>query len=93
VVIHNAGDVQPRTEFAMRPARVRVDVLPPVDTANWRAATIDRHVREVRDLFLRQLGQPVTASVRSTRKKRSPLRTKAPQRHQSAHAKRGGRST
>jgi putative phosphoserine phosphatase/1-acylglycerol-3-phosphate O-acyltransferase len=77
----------------MRPARVRVDVLPPVDTANWRAATIDRHVREVRDLFLRQLGQPVTASVPGTRKKRPPVRHKAPQRHQSARAMPGGRST
>lgn len=57
VVIHNSGDVQPPTEFAMRPATVKVDVLPPVDTTKWRTATIDRHVRDVRNLFLRQLGQ------------------------------------
>jgi putative phosphoserine phosphatase/1-acylglycerol-3-phosphate O-acyltransferase len=77
----------------MRPATVRVDVLPPVDTAHWRAATIDHHVRDVRDLFLRQLGQPVTASVPGTRKKRPPVRAEVPQRHQSARAKRSGRST
>jgi putative phosphoserine phosphatase/1-acylglycerol-3-phosphate O-acyltransferase len=57
VVIHNSGDAQPKTEFAMRPATVRVDVLPPVATAGWRPATIERHVRDVRNLFLRQLGQ------------------------------------
>lgn len=57
VVIHNSTDVQPKNEFVMRPATVRVDVLPAIDTSRWRAATIERHVREVRQLFLRQLGQ------------------------------------
>jgi putative phosphoserine phosphatase / 1-acylglycerol-3-phosphate O-acyltransferase len=57
VVIHNSADVQPKHEFAMRPATVRVDVLAPVDTSRWRTATIDRHVRDVRNLFLNQLGQ------------------------------------
>lgn len=61
IVIHNSGDVQPKTEFAMRPATVRVDVLPPVDTSRWRAATIERHVRDVRNLFLETLGQPLQA--------------------------------
>jgi putative phosphoserine phosphatase/1-acylglycerol-3-phosphate O-acyltransferase len=58
IVIHNSGDVQPKTEFAMRPATVRVEVLPAVDTSGWRAETIDRHVLAVRNLFLRCLGQP-----------------------------------
>jgi putative phosphoserine phosphatase / 1-acylglycerol-3-phosphate O-acyltransferase len=64
VVIHNSGDVQPRTEFAMRPATVRVEVLPPVDTSGWRSATLDRHVRDVRNLFLRCLGQPEQPAAR-----------------------------
>ena len=38
IVIHNAGDVAPKNEFVMRPARVRVDVLPPVDTSGWKVA-------------------------------------------------------
>ena len=57
IVIHNSGDVQPKTEFAMRPATVRVDVLPAVDTSKWQVRTITRHVEEVRRLFLRALGQ------------------------------------
>ena len=75
IVIHNSGDVQPKTEFAMRPATVRVEVLPPVDTSRWRAATIDRHVREVRNLFLRRLGQPEPPAA---------PRTQASRRHRGA---------
>lgn len=58
VVIHNAGDVAPKNEFVMRAATVRVDVLPPVDTSSWKPATVNRHVTEVRNMFLRCLGQP-----------------------------------
>jgi len=57
VVIHNSADVQLKHETAMRPATVRVDVLPPVDTSRWRAGTIDRHVRAVRTRFLKALHQ------------------------------------
>jgi putative phosphoserine phosphatase/1-acylglycerol-3-phosphate O-acyltransferase len=57
IVIHNSADVQAKHEVVMRSATVRVDVLPPVDTSRWRGATIDRHVREVRRMFLDCLGQ------------------------------------
>lgn len=57
VVIHNAGDVAPKGDFVLRPATVEVDVLPPVDTGDWSARTINDHVREVRNLFLKTLGQ------------------------------------
>jgi len=58
IVIHNAGDVAPKGDFVFRPATVEVDVLAPVDTSDWSPATVDEHVREVRNLFLRTLGQP-----------------------------------
>lgn len=57
IVIHNAGDVAPKNEFLMRPAKVKVDVLPPVDTSKWSVRTIDKHVAEVRAMFLKALGQ------------------------------------
>lgn len=57
IVIHNAGDVAPKNEFVMRPASVRVDVLPLVDTSGWSAKTMNAHVAEVREMFLRALGQ------------------------------------
>jgi putative phosphoserine phosphatase/1-acylglycerol-3-phosphate O-acyltransferase len=57
IVIHNSGDVAPKGDFVFRQATVEVDVLPAVDTRNWRAETIDEHVAEVRALFLHTLGQ------------------------------------
>lgn len=57
VVIHNAGDVAPKNEFIMRPATVKVDVLPPVDTSDWSVKTMDKHVADVRQMFLDTLGQ------------------------------------
>lgn len=57
IVIHNATDVAPKNEFVMRPATVRVTVLPPVDTSDWSVRTLNDHVRDVRNMFLRTLGQ------------------------------------
>ncbi|MCP4039310.1 MAG: HAD-IB family hydrolase [bacterium] len=57
IVIHNALDVAPKGDFVFRSATVEVDVLPPVDTHDWSAATIDEHVAEVRGMFLQALGQ------------------------------------
>jgi putative phosphoserine phosphatase/1-acylglycerol-3-phosphate O-acyltransferase len=57
IVIHNATDVAPKNEFVMRPATVRVTVLPPVDTSKWKVSTLNSHVRDVRNMFLRTLGQ------------------------------------
>ncbi|CAO1652121.1 HAD-IB family hydrolase [Parasphingorhabdus sp. NYA22] len=57
IVIHNAGDVAPKNEFLMRPAKVRVDVLPAVDTSQWTTRTMNDHVAEVRGMFLEALGQ------------------------------------
>jgi putative phosphoserine phosphatase/1-acylglycerol-3-phosphate O-acyltransferase len=57
VVIRNAGDVAPKGDFIFRPATVEVDVLPPVDTSDWTTETIDDHVRDVRNMFLKCLGQ------------------------------------
>lgn len=57
IVIHNAGDVAPKGDFVFRPATVEVDVLPPVDTSDWRRETIEKHVAEVRAMFRRTLHQ------------------------------------
>jgi len=57
IVIHNAGDVAPKGDFVFRPATVEVDVLPPVDTSDWAAETIEEHVTEIRRMFQVKLGQ------------------------------------
>ncbi|MDH5273407.1 MAG: HAD-IB family hydrolase [Gammaproteobacteria bacterium] len=91
VVIHNSADVQPRNEFAMRPATVRVEVLPPVDTSHWRAASIEAHVREVRNLFLRCLGQPEQPAVPRATAKPPSARRKAAKARKPARATRRAR--
>ncbi len=63
IVIHNATDVAPKNEFVMRPATVRVTVLPPVDTSTWSVRTLNAHVRDVRNMFLRTLGQEEDAAT------------------------------
>ncbi|MFU8764406.1 MAG: HAD-IB family hydrolase [Haliea sp.] len=74
IVIRNAGDVAPKGEFVFRPATVDVEVLAPIDTSAWTAANLDQHVREVRNLFLRGLGQPPEELPANTpkRKRKGP---------------------
>jgi putative phosphoserine phosphatase / 1-acylglycerol-3-phosphate O-acyltransferase len=55
IVFRNAGEVMWRSAQTIRPGRVDVVVLPPVDTSAWRRETVAGHVREVRELFLRTL--------------------------------------
>jgi putative phosphoserine phosphatase/1-acylglycerol-3-phosphate O-acyltransferase len=69
VVIHNAIESQPKGTKLFRPATVRVEVLPPIYTGDWRVETIDRHVADVRGRFLRALGQDEEAAPKSTRRK------------------------
>jgi len=81
IVIHNAGDVAPKGDFVFRPATVSVAVLPPVDTSAWRVDTIDEHVREVRNMFARALGQPEDKRPKSkTVARTSAVKVKTPAR-------------
>ena len=57
IVIQNSSDIMPKGEMIYRPATIKVDVLPPVETDDWSADTIDEHVATVRDMFLETLGQ------------------------------------
>lgn len=85
IVIHNAGDVAPKGDFVFRPATVNVDVLPPVDTSGWRVDTIDEHVREVRNMFARALGQPEDTRPKSKKVSRtSAVKGKTPAKKKSA---------
>ena len=57
IVIHNSSDVQPKGDFVYHPGTVDVEVLPPVDTSKWTVDTIDKHVADVRNMFLNALDQ------------------------------------
>jgi len=55
IVLHGAGDVMWRGAQTIRPGRIEVVVHPPVITQDWSVATIDRHVDEVRGMFVETL--------------------------------------
>jgi len=57
IVIHNSNDVQPKGDFIYHPGTVDVEVLPPIDTSNWSKKTIDKHVADVRNMYLTALDQ------------------------------------
>ncbi len=85
IVLHDAIDIAPKGTFLYRPGKVRVEILDPVDTSSWSAATIDEHVAEVRGLFLRALGQEPearseSASTGKSRPKRKTAAKKTPAR-------------
>ncbi len=57
VVVHNAAYIWPRKGGRFATGDLHIQVLDKVETTEWRAETIDDHVREVRDLFARELGE------------------------------------
>ncbi len=68
IVIQNSGDVQPKGDFLYHPGTVEVEVLPPIDTSKWSADTIDKHVADVRAMYLRVLEQdPESRKSRSSK--------------------------
>jgi putative phosphoserine phosphatase/1-acylglycerol-3-phosphate O-acyltransferase len=58
VVIHNSHDISPKGDRIFRSGTVHVDVLPPIDTSDWTTETLQTHVTDVRNAFLRALAQP-----------------------------------
>ena len=52
IVIRNALDVGGRDAKLMRAGTVDIAVLPPVQTGQWNAKTIDRHMGDVRQMYL-----------------------------------------
>jgi len=70
VVLRGAGDVMWRGSQTMRPGVIEVVVHPPVPTDSWQVETLDRHVGEVRDLFVETLahwpGRPAAPPALTT---------------------------
>ena len=62
IVIQNSNDVNPKGSSIYHPATVEVEILPPVDTSQWSAETIDNHVESVHRMFLKALEQDRTDS-------------------------------
>ncbi len=63
IVIHNSNDVQPKGDFIFHRGTVDVEVLPPVDTSTWSSSTINTHVAEVRNMYLKALDQKAAPEI------------------------------
>ena len=57
MVLKNAHDALPRGKALIQPSVVEVCILPPIPTKNWKKKNLNKHIEEVRSLFLQQLGQ------------------------------------
>ena len=57
IVLEDAWRAMPRGAWLMRGGRVRVTVLPPIPTREWRLEDLAAHIAEVRGRFLDALGQ------------------------------------
>ncbi|MDJ0786456.1 MAG: lysophospholipid acyltransferase family protein [Myxococcota bacterium] len=55
IVIHDADDALPRGGWLMRPARVHVEVLPPIPTSGWTLDELDEEIASVRALYEERL--------------------------------------
>jgi putative phosphoserine phosphatase/1-acylglycerol-3-phosphate O-acyltransferase len=62
IVIFNSSDALPKTGTFIRPAKVDVKVLPPVDTKHWSPASVHEHAESVRQMYLDELGQAADAA-------------------------------
>ncbi len=57
IVIKNAHDAMPKGSSLFQPTNIEVVVLDAVNTSSWRVETIDKHVEQVRNLYLKELEQ------------------------------------
>jgi putative phosphoserine phosphatase/1-acylglycerol-3-phosphate O-acyltransferase len=58
IVIHNAQDALPYKAVVVRPAEVKVTVLPPQRTGHWKLGDVEAQALRIRDLYLDALGEP-----------------------------------
>ncbi len=57
IVIHNAQDALPYKAVVVRPAEVKVTVLPPQPTDQWEIADVGSQAERIREMYLDALGQ------------------------------------
>lgn len=55
VVNHGADKCFPARTLRLTPGTVDIEILPTIDTSEWKKETIDEHIAEVRNMYLRAL--------------------------------------
>jgi putative phosphoserine phosphatase/1-acylglycerol-3-phosphate O-acyltransferase len=57
IIIKNAHDVMPKGSNFIKPSIVEVVVLPAIKTNRWKKETLDKNIKKIRDLYLKELHQ------------------------------------
>lgn len=57
IVFRNTLDAMPKGAYVIRPATVEAVVHPPISTRDWTRESVDRHLDEIRGLFLETLDE------------------------------------
>jgi len=57
VIIRNAHDAMPRGSNIFRPAAIEVIALKPISTKRWKKERLDFHIKKIRKMYLKELGQ------------------------------------
>ncbi len=55
IVIHNAVDALPKHAMVVRPATIKVTVLPPIQTRDWKLEDLTSEIAKVRDAYIETL--------------------------------------
>jgi putative phosphoserine phosphatase/1-acylglycerol-3-phosphate O-acyltransferase len=57
IIIKNAHDVMPKGSNLIKPSIVEVVVLPGIKTNRWKKETLDKNIKKIRDMYLKELHQ------------------------------------
>jgi putative phosphoserine phosphatase/1-acylglycerol-3-phosphate O-acyltransferase len=57
IVLRNTLDALPKHGIIVRPATIEVVVHPPIQTADWKLEDLDRHIEEIRNLYVETMGE------------------------------------
>ncbi|MFC9433710.1 HAD-IB family hydrolase [Nocardia sp. NPDC057030] len=58
LVIHNSGRALWRSAITVRPGRIDVTVLPPIDVGEWNPDELDANINALRDLYMDTMTDP-----------------------------------
>ncbi len=61
MVIKNAHDIMAKGAAMLQPGQVEVVILPPISTDGWSKRTLDKKIEQIRNMYLKELGQEVKA--------------------------------
>ncbi len=71
IVIKNAHDAMPRGSSLFRPTAIEVIVLPPVPTKGWKVEQLNKKIHNIRNSFLKELGQPEEETILKKQKRQA----------------------